>query len=456
MILHCCHTKGGNMRPCHLCLFFCLVCLYAHGCHDLSDDHPDSIPEKGTDLDTDSSNDPCTGLPDFTLCELETVPDRSYDICIDGTCVSPGGKDRSFNVPGPFFGVANTGLTLCYGNKSTPIECPGQAETEECGEIPFCGQDAQYQRPMKNRFTRNIAVEGEPIVADALTGLTWQGCTFGRRGEHCDEGTSSKSDWSDAFDRCETLNWGGFQDWRLPSTYELESIFNRIDQDPSIDPEMFPDVAKHQEYWTSSYFRYNQISSEHEYQSIDTQCGESTFSTYPSFTLCVRGAPLITSPERFKKSEPAANQPVVQDNITGLIWQGCPAGLTGAGCDIGQPNRTIWEEALSYCQNLNWGNSSNWRLPNLRELRSIANERRISPSIDVDAFPNTKPSDFSDYWTSTTNPFFSTDEMKEFLGQGYVVDFYYGHSISRFKIAPENSEFPGASSNLVRCVAGGI
>ena len=35
---------------------------------------------------------------------------------------------------------------------------------------------------------------------------------------------------------------------------------------------------------------------------------------------------------RFTRDTTTADQPIVYDNVTGLTWQGCPAGRTGAEC----------------------------------------------------------------------------------------------------------------------------
>ena len=62
----------------------------------------------------------------------------------------------------------------------------------------------------------------------------------------------------------------------------------------------------------------------------------------------------------------------VTDNCTGLTWQ--QAREPG-------PGRT-WAEALEYCEYLELGGKTDWRLPNVRELQSIVDYGRWDPAID--------------------------------------------------------------------------
>jgi len=94
----------------------------------------------------------------------------------------------------------------------------------------------------------------------------------------------------------------------------------------------------------------------------------------------------------------------VTDTITGLVWQsdgsgarsGCNGGVNGAGSG----NLTCtWSEAQAYCAGLSLGGLSGWRLPAVKELSTIVDLTRDTPSIDQFAFPNT-PS----YWFWTSSP----------------------------------------------------
>ncbi len=72
----------------------------------------------------------------------------------------------------------------------------------------------------------------------------------------------------------------------------------------------------------------------------------------------------------------------ITDNNTGLIWQKVDAG------------EMKYENAVTYCDNLVFAGSSDWRLPTAIELYSIINENRINPAIDTVYFTKT----LAEYW----------------------------------------------------------
>ncbi len=88
----------------------------------------------------------------------------------------------------------------------------------------------------------------------------------------------------------------------------------------------------------------------------------------------------------------------VIDNLTGLIW------LKNASCFGTQ----VWADALTSANTLNSGEcglsdgsaEGDWRLPNVREMQSLVDYRRVAPALPS-AHPFTDvQSDY--YWTSTT------------------------------------------------------
>ncbi len=88
----------------------------------------------------------------------------------------------------------------------------------------------------------------------------------------------------------------------------------------------------------------------------------------------------------------------VTDATTSLIWQKCSMGQNNDATCSGSATTATWVNAIAYCENLTLGGHSNWRLPNVNELKSIVATTRISPAIDVSAFPGTQS---SAYWSST-------------------------------------------------------
>jgi hypothetical protein len=89
----------------------------------------------------------------------------------------------------------------------------------------------------------------------------------------------------------------------------------------------------------------------------------------------------------------------ITDISTGLIWQKCSIGQNNISCS-GVALTDIWTNAINECENLNLGGNSNWRLPNINELKSLLSYTiSVPPIIDNVIFPNS-PSGY--YWSSTT------------------------------------------------------
>ena len=89
----------------------------------------------------------------------------------------------------------------------------------------------------------------------------------------------------------------------------------------------------------------------------------------------------------------------VSDAATGLVWQHCSVGQADEGC-TGTATTLNWQEALQYAEQVAQDTGVAWRLPNIKELRSIVEEACYDPAINASVFPNTEP---RAYWTSTTD-----------------------------------------------------
>ena len=86
------------------------------------------------------------------------------------------------------------------------------------------------------------------------------------------------------------------------------------------------------------------------------------------------------------------NSGIVVDAIYGLAWQ-----------DAAEIFKGLYKDAVSYCENLNYGGYSDWRLPSASELLSITDYGRYKPAINK-AFKHVGKdgSDkYGSYWSST-------------------------------------------------------
>lgn len=296
-------------------------------------------------------------LPDHTPCTLVTDPDFSYDICAAGACRSPGTcGDATCNSPGPHFRLP---------------PAAGPAEFERTGGP-------------------------EPVVVDRRTGLVWQGCPAGTSGPDCVTGERAALDWREALAWCDALDWAGHDDWRLPDRHELLSIADHGRVGPAADVAVFPGTSDY--FWSSSsYVAGSRMVWAGYFNSGNVVCSPAEAR---QFVRCVRdGAPPPAGGagwRRFSRAEPASGQPVVTDVVTGLVWQGCAVGLHGPDCSAGDAAMLDWDAAGAACESLAWGGFDDWRLPDTKELDSILDTRRRSPSIDPAAFPGTP---VGWYWT---------------------------------------------------------
>jgi|GEM_PF-2369008 len=105
------------------------------------------------------------------------------------------------------------------------------------------------------------------------------------------------------------------------------------------------------------------------------------------------GLPFYGQDAQYVGPQPAFqdnNDGTVTDVNTGLIWQ---------KSDDQNTTRRTWQQTVDYCESLNLGNKTDWRLPSRRELMSIVNYGRHDPAIDTGFFPNCYS---GIYWSGTS------------------------------------------------------
>ena len=94
----------------------------------------------------------------------------------------------------------------------------------------------------------------------------------------------------------------------------------------------------------------------------------------------------------------------VIDLKTQLMWSRCPIGKSGQNCEIGSDTLyTLAESKLLPATSTHAG-YINWRLPNIKELNDLVENRCMNPSINLNAFPNTHQDNninTSVFWSST-------------------------------------------------------
>jgi hypothetical protein len=323
----------------------------------------------------------CTGFEDEKdLCLEECTNDddcNQGEACLEGSCVPHGIAERETDI--------------------------------DAGVGPDAGVDGDAGALGGNGDGGDGGVGQEETVVSAETGLTWMKCAAGLSGADCSEGSLSVLSFQDAVDYCETLEFAGYDDWRLPAVLELVTLVDINTYDPAIDTDEFPGDSSGLYVSSSSidntdivwcvFFRIGVVLVDSKSEGYNVRC--------------LRGAPAGTS-RPFEESV-ISGERVVSDEATGLMWQGCPAGVSGDACQQGSSATYTWEEAHSYCEDLTWADYDDWRLPDYYELSTIINYETYNPSIDTDGFPSTPSENF---WSSSLNVG-DTD-------RAWYVDFSFG------------------------------
>jgi hypothetical protein len=323
---------------------------------------------------------------------------------------------------------------MCYDAGGKVITC---AEGQDgCYSInPTC-----YTKLDENGNALSATASFWSMVKDNITGLTWEVKT---NKDHVQDYSNphdadntytwydtnaayegTPGDGTDTEDFIKQLNdshFGGYSNWRLPTIKELANIVNYgiLHPEPTIDTIFFPNTATSY-YWSSTTFA-NDLSTA---LWVNFEYGDEKCS-YKNYFHHVR-AVCSTNDSTTDVGHYSDNgDGTVTDIATGLMWQ-----------QIGSSQTMTWEQALSYCEDLIFGGYGDWRLPTIKELRTLVDYNISSPgpTINTNFFPN---SELSFYWSSTTNVIFGSYAMAwdiEF-GSGddgnddYKREFYYVRAV---------------------------
>lgn len=253
--------------------------------------------------------------------------------------------------------------------------------------------------------------------------------------------------YEEAYAYCESLEMGGYDDWRMPTTKELFSISDFSEGWPYLNTTYFDladtaGVSKDEQYWTQPYVGTTVEGRTNA--AFGVNHGTGHIKAYAAAVSGPRGNHVrAVRGDAYGENDFVDNgDGTVTDRATGLMWQQADSG---SGMD--------WEDALAYADNLTAGGYDDWRLPNVKELQSIVDYTHapsavdaadIGPAIDTDFFEITQlPSgttdyipDYGYYWTSTSA--YHGKDSPEYYYAWYVA---FGSAVGN-----DGADFHGAGS----------
>jgi hypothetical protein len=105
----------------------------------------------------------------------------------------------------------------------------------------------------------------------------------------------------------------------------------------------------------------------------------------------------------------------VTDNKTGLMWKRCSEGQAWSNNTCtGIAASYTWQNALKQAQAVNnsagFAGKKDWRVPNIKELRSIVERQCKAPAINLTVFPNTLSPTL--FWSSSPTALYGDNDTK--------------------------------------------
>jgi len=311
--------------------------------------------------------------------------------------------------------LVGTDQQLCY-DAAGEVDCPEEGAA-------FHGQDAQYAA------TSPAYTATDSLVRDDNTGLVWQRAQV------------DGLEWSEAADYCDSLQLGGRHDWRVPTTKELYSLiqfdgstgngsedYGEVPDNavPYIDTDAFDfaygDTAAGERYIDSQFISQTVYVSRVFADSQGVEAGQEAFFGVNFADGRIKGYPTsagqtwqlrcVSGVTDYGENDlEDIGDGTVLDNATGRMWTREDSGGLGGG--PAGDGLVGWAGAMDFCENIDVGGHTDWRLPDAKELQGLVDYSR-SPDTTASAaidpvFASTVITDeagddnYGWYWTGTTH-----------------------------------------------------
>jgi hypothetical protein len=262
-----------------------------------------------------------------------------------------------------------------------PVPQTGQTKSYHAADDGDLKPGVPWPKP---RFADN----GDGTVTDRLTGLMWA--------KAADLGGDKT--WNEAVDSCGALELAGHADWRLPSINELESLVDCGRFEPAVPSDHPFEEVQDARYWSSTTYANDKGMA----WFVDMTAGGLSFFNkwFSHFVWPVRG-PVQAAPAPVARTGQTVSHRAgddgdlkrgvpwpeprfvdhgdgtVSDLLTGLMWT---KDDTHRKDETPPEERKAlpggWAGIVESCGNLTFAGYKDWRLPTLRELRSLVDYGR--------------------------------------------------------------------------------
>jgi hypothetical protein len=255
-----------------------------------------------------------------------------------------------------------------------------------------------------------------------VTGLMWQN-SF----DHNSDGSIDYDDkltYNEIVAMYDTASTAGYDDWRIPTIKEQYSLIIFSGRD--ISGYEGTDTDGLIPFINTDYFEYAYGDTDAGERLIDVQCATTNIYVSQEVESLVFGVnfadgrikgygmQMMGQDKAFNYLLVRGNtayglnnfvdngDKTITDNATGLMWM-----------QNDNDEGVLWQDALSYAENIEFAGFSDWRLPDAKELQSIVdytrspattNSAAIDPLFSCSEIVNEAgETDYPFYWSSTTH-----------------------------------------------------